>query len=387
MRKRAYGVQLVAGMLMLTAGGSIGVASARHRNSDSTTTTTSGAHGKEHRFGQTTTTTAAPKPTVATTTTVAPTTTTTTIKPVVTTLPPPPPTTTTQPATTTVPPPPPAPSGSCSQAISAGASISAAVTAAGPGDVVCLHGGVYSQVVTLSDSGTAGSPITVTSYPGETAILDGSGAALSSTGSIVNITGSYVHLANVEVRNSSGRGITVTGTGSAVTNSRLHDLKYNAVIAAGANEVFDGNEVWNTVMSNLNAAKGSSGWAEAMNTYHATNTTFRNNNIHDNWGEGIDFIASTGGVVTGNTIVDNFSVLVYVDGSSSISITNNHLATTKSTFYRGSNPPVGVLMADESGSRGVANITITSNVLTHTGGISSWNVVPTLLTVVGNTIS
>ena len=140
-------------------------------------------------------------------------------------------------------------------------------------------------------------------------------------------------------------------------------------------------------MSNRNDARGGGGWAEAMNTWHSTNTTFRDNYIHDNWGEGIDFIASSGGVAAGNTVVDNFSALIYIDGSSNISITSNHLTTTKTTFYRGSNPAFGVLMADEGGSRGVANITITNNVLAHTGGISSWNVTPTNLVTSGNTVS
>jgi len=252
--------------------------------------------------------------------------------------------------------------------------------------VLCLRGGVYRQVVNLSHSGTSAAAITVTSYPGETAILDGSGAALGSSNGIVTMSGNYVTLSNVELRNSSGRGVSVTGTGDVVSNNKFHDMKFNALIAAGTNEVIEGNEVWNTVMSNQNDSRGSAGWAEAMNAWQATNTTFRRNYIHDNWGEGIDFINSNGGVASGNTVVDDFSVLIYVDGSKNIQISGNHLATTKSTFYRSAKPPPGVLMASEGGGA-VANITITGNVMSHTGGISSWNVTPTNLVVSGNTIS
>jgi parallel beta-helix repeat protein len=278
-------------------------------------------------------------------------------------------------------------SAKCHTTISAPASISSAENAASPGDVVCLHGGVYAQVVTLSHSGTSASPITVTSYPGESAILDGSGASLGSSNGIVTVSGNYVTLSNVELRNSSGRGVSLTGTGDVVSKNKLHDMKFNGLIAAGTNEVIEGNEVWNTVMSNQNDSRGSAGWAEAMNAWQATNTTFRNNYIHDNWGEGIDFIDSNGGVASGNTVVDDFSVLIYVDGSKNIAISGNHLATTKSTFYRASKPPPGVLMADERGTNGVANITITNNVMSHTGGISTWNVTPSNLVVSGNTIS
>ena len=294
------------------------------------------------------------------------------------------------PTTAATAPPAPPPGGTatvhCDSTISAPASISAAENGASPGTVLCLRGGVYAQVVTLSHSGTAAAPITVTSFPGERAILDGSGAALGSSNGIVTMSGSYVTLSNVELRNSSGRGVSVTGTGDIVSNSKFHDMKFNGLIAAGTNEVIEGNEVWNTVLSNQNDSRGSAGWAEAMNSWQATNATFRNNYVHDNWGEGIDFIDSNGGTAAGNTVVDDFSVLIYVDGSRNIQISGNHLATTKSTFYRSSKPTPGVLIASESGGS-VANITVTDNVLSHTGGISTWNVTPTNLVVSRNTIS
>ncbi|MGZ7087431.1 MAG: right-handed parallel beta-helix repeat-containing protein [Ilumatobacteraceae bacterium] len=241
--------------------------------------------------------------------------------------------------------------------------------------------------MSLTRAGTATAPVTVASYPGETAILDGTGFALGSSSGIVSMSANYVTLTDVELRNSSGRGVSVTGTGDVISASKFHDMQFNALIAGGTNEVIQGNEVWNTVMSNLSDAYGGGGWAEAMNTWQATNTTFRDNYIHDNWGEGIDFIASNGGVVDNNTIIDNYSVLIYTDGSSNIAITNNHLSTTKTTFYRGSSAPFGVLVADEGGSNGVANITVTDNVLTRTSGISSWNVQPVNLIVSGNIIN
>jgi hypothetical protein len=41
-------------------------------------------------------------------------------------------------------------------------------------------------------------------------------------------------------------------------------------------------------------------------------------------------------------------------------------------------------MADERGAAGVANVTITNNTLTHAGGISTWYVTPTNLTIADN---
>src|SRR5437870_2802326 len=43
-----------------------------------------------------------------------------------------------------------------------------------PGSTVCIRGGVYSEVVTVNVSGSAGGGfITFQSYPGEQAVLDG----------------------------------------------------------------------------------------------------------------------------------------------------------------------------------------------------------------------
>ncbi len=43
-----------------------------------------------------------------------------------------------------------------------------------PGDVLCLRAGAYYESVTVNQSGTAAAPITIQSYPGETAVLVGS---------------------------------------------------------------------------------------------------------------------------------------------------------------------------------------------------------------------
>lgn len=43
-----------------------------------------------------------------------------------------------------------------------------------PGDTLYLHGGVYYEKVALTKSGTAEQPITIASFPGEVAVIDGS---------------------------------------------------------------------------------------------------------------------------------------------------------------------------------------------------------------------
>jgi parallel beta-helix repeat protein len=272
----------------------------------------------------------------------------------------------------------------CTRSIAAGSSISSGVSGLVAGETLCLRGGVYTQTVTIARSGTSNAPIVIASQPGETAIIDGSGVSLGSTGSVVRVTGSYVTLANIEVRNSSGRGITIEGTGDRVSGTSVHNIQYNGILAGGSNQRIDNNEVWNTVLSNTNASMGSSGWAEAVNTWRASNTTINNNDIHDNWGEGIDFISSNGGFALSNRVVDNFSTQIYVDGTANVIIHGNFLASTSATYDR-SGLPTGVLMARESGGSAVNGITITNNTFQRTSGIKSWLITPTNVTNTGNT--
>ena len=270
----------------------------------------------------------------------------------------------------------------CTRTTSATESVSAALEATEPGETLCLRGGVYRQGLTISRSGTAAARIIVASTPGEVAIVDGSDLTLDSTESVVTAAGNHVTLANVEVRNSSGRGVTLSGDATRISGSRVHDVQYNGVLAGGRDQSIDNNEVWNTVLSNVDGQMGDSGWAEAVNTWQASNTTIRDNYIHDNWGEGIDFINSNGGSAQYNRVVDNFSVLIYVDGSSNISVEGNDLTTTTTKYHR-SSAPYGVLIASEGGGK-VANISVTGNRLSQTSGIDTWNVDPANLVISDN---
>jgi hypothetical protein len=65
-----------------------------------------------------------------------------------------------------------------------------------PGDTLLLRGGTYLERPTLSRSGTAGAPITVRSYPGETAVIDSGPAEFREPGNddwelVDAITGEY----------------------------------------------------------------------------------------------------------------------------------------------------------------------------------------------------
>ena len=141
---------------------------------------------------------------------------------------------------------------------------------------------------------------------------------------------------------------------------------------------------FDTVLSNVNGRLGSSGWAEAINTWQATGARIVNNLIHDNWGEGIDFIASSGGTASGNQVCNNFSVGIYSDGSSNVLIDNNRVGSTTSLYDRGYGAAWGVLVASEGGGA-VSNVRVTNNRWTRVSGpVSTWNVPASAVTQSGN---
>ena len=72
-------------------------------------------------------------------------------------------------------------------------------SAAHPGDSVIVRGGVYTGNVTFSHSGSASGYITLSSYPGETAILDGSSGGAYMIQVPDNV--SYIKIVGLELRN------------------------------------------------------------------------------------------------------------------------------------------------------------------------------------------
>lgn len=89
------------------------------------------------------------------------------------------------------------------------------------GDVVWVRGGVYSADVSFQGTGNDEAPIVFESYPGECAILDGSG--LESYQHVRFEGARFYVFRNFEVRNSAGQGIRlVKSHDNVVSNVRSH---------------------------------------------------------------------------------------------------------------------------------------------------------------------
>ena len=202
---------------------------------------------------------------------------------------------------------------------------------------VYVFGGIYYESVSFPNSGTASAPITFQSYPGETAVIDGTGlkcctsnppSSGNGTQGLINVVNqSYIVVSGFEIRNfttskvaDTPAGVWITGAGKGVQllNNLVHDITTSkekngnafGISAYGTSQtpirdlVIRGNEVYNL----------KTGSSESVNVDgNVTHFTIANNLVHDNDNIGIDAIGYEGvgpvgydeamyGEISGNTI-------------------------------------------------------------------------------------
>jgi hypothetical protein len=200
------------------------------------------------------------------------------------------------------------------------------------GATVSVFGGVYNESVNFPTSGTASAPITFQSYPGQTAVIDGTGVSCcgsSGTQGLINITGSrsYITISGFEIRNyTTGSaadvpcGVWITGSGAGI--QILNNLVHNITTTSEKNGNAFGMAVYGTSKTPITQLVISgnafydlrTGESESL-TVNGNVTYFHitNNLVHDNDNIGIDAIGYEGvgpvgydeamyGEISGNTV-------------------------------------------------------------------------------------
>jgi hypothetical protein len=198
------------------------------------------------------------------------------------------------------------------------------------GATVYVFGGVYHESVNFPKSGTAPAPITFQNYPGQTAVIDGTGVSCcgNTVQGLINIVNqSYITISGFEIRNyttsnenDTPAGVWITGSGTriGILNNRVHRITtasekngnafgisvYGTSKTPITELVISGNEVYDLRTGN----------SETVNVDgNVTHFAITNNLIHDNDNIGIDAIGYEGvgplgydeamyGEISGNTI-------------------------------------------------------------------------------------
>jgi hypothetical protein len=232
------------------------------------------------------------------------------------------------------------------------------------GDTVYLRKGTYRESVNLPHSGsaTAGS-IVFQSYPGELAVVDGTGVACcgDSIQGLFNITSneSYLILEGIEIQNYASNnvsnepaGIYISGAGEylRVLNNTVHGI----VETAGANGNAHGIGIYGTEGTPLSNITVSGNDVYGLKTGNSETIIFdgnvvgftaSGNLVHDTDNIGIDATGFYGtgpsghdqarsGLITGNTVYNITSLHnpayngygadgIYCDGCTSVVISRN----------------------------------------------------------------
>ncbi|HYK01214.1 MAG TPA: right-handed parallel beta-helix repeat-containing protein [Thermoanaerobaculia bacterium] len=230
--------------------------------------------------------------------------------------------------------------------------INQAQSPATAGDTIYVRGGIYNERFVIWESGTSSARLTIAAYPGEHAIIDGTGTSAST--SLVSLGSDYVDFSGFEVRNSTDYGIVCWGcTNTRIVNNRVHSSKRGAIyvgddtFGAAHDVLVAGNNVYNNVLEN-EARTWTSGWAQAISIHRGNNVTVRENVVYRNYSEGIAFIMTDNSVAAANELFDNWAVGIYLDNAQSVKVDGNLVYSTgNARYYRNSKPSFGIMMANE----------------------------------------
>ncbi|WP_158289250.1 discoidin domain-containing protein [Paenibacillus flagellatus] len=208
-----------------------------------------------------------------------------------------------------------------------------------PGDTLYIRGGTYNnEYIDDSDwtaNGTSAAPITISGYPGETAIFDGNGTTATFLHDLTN--SSYITIKDIEVRNYKYYVILLLRNCDNWTfdNIYLHDSGKNlttdtAFVSGIMVSTSDNTTIKNSRIVNIGTPIGRYP-AQTHAIYMGANTAnvnIFNNYIENSVGGGIHGWHANnfnGGNIYNNVIANNNMGIVFDDGAQNVNIYNNTL--------------------------------------------------------------
>jgi parallel beta-helix repeat protein len=220
-----------------------------------------------------------------------------------------------------------------------------------PGDILYVRGGTYNEQMDVRGNGRPGSPITVSGYPDETAILDGQGKLPSSDGSyLITVRGDWIVIKDLEIANSGQSGVFSEGKHVTVENMNIHHAQGAAITLTGDYDLALNNRAWSNGMMNENNKSGASGGWPAIITCarYPQHCTIRGNTVSDSWGEGISTFEATYTTIEDNISYNNQQNFYISDTKYTVMRRNMSYCTPGNVIdpYMTQN---GILVGDEKG--------------------------------------
>jgi parallel beta-helix repeat protein len=221
------------------------------------------------------------------------------------------------------------------------------------GDTLYLRGGTYAQAVAFAKDGTAQNRITISGYPGETAIIDGGWTTPAHWGRLVEIQGDYVTLQDLTIRRSNSIGLAANGAAYVVFRRIKSEYNYeNGIILWNNSDygLIDNCTSYYDCYERVQGDLHSDGnWASCVSIIRGSDYgTIQNSTVSYCSGESLSMYTYSEGGNTYNTIQDN---TVYHSSAPAVYISNCRNCTVQrnllymNTALSGSN--IGIYMQDE----------------------------------------
>ena len=246
--------------------------------------------------------------------------------------------------------------------------LASALSNASPGDIIELKAGTYSQVPYRLVSGSSGKPITIKAVKGATVkfstgskticIFDFNGVSYANIEGPFELVGGLCGVKAMDVTNVKISGL------------KVHDTQQHGIVISGEDNEVSNNEVYNCVMENKDIgitldygwSQCVAAWGKNYNSGFSKNIVFKNNYIHEAYGEGLDFLKCDGCSAISNNITNGFSMNIYIDVSKNIVIDGNILRVTSENYNTQWGKACAIGLAAESGGTVIDNILIQNNI-------------------------
>ncbi len=219
------------------------------------------------------------------------------------------------------------------------------------GDSLFIRGGVYQEVVNVTNSGTSINPILISNVVNEEVVIDGNENTLPSqdNGSpLVSILGDWIILRNITVRYSGDIGVYTKGEHVTLDNLFVHHNRGTGVVMTGNYDLIQNSRIWyNSTINENNQSK--TGWGSGVScARYPDYCSILNSIAWENWGEGISTFEALHTNIEGNISYDNQQNFYISDTKYSIMQRNLSYCSTGNAIdsYSTQN---GILVGDEKG--------------------------------------
>ena len=248
--------------------------------------------------------------------------------------------------------------------------LTSALNQASPGDTIELKTGTYNKVPYGLKSGTAGKPITIKAAKNAKVVFVGT----SSKFIFEQYQPKYVNIEGPFELKTCARGVSLYQADHVnISGLKVHDVQYQGIVVTGHYITVSDNEVYDCSLENKNTAKSrDGGWSQCVAVHGlsqgvmSTNIVFKNNKIHEGYGEGLDFLECDTCSAIGNEITNGFSMNIYIDASRNIVLDSNILRVNTDSYNTKWGRACGIGMAPESGGITISNILIQNNIMIGT---------------------